>query len=20
MSTAHRVEHVTCLGCGCGCD
>lgn len=20
MSTAQQVEHVTCLGCGCGCD
>jgi len=20
MSDAHQVEHVTCLGCGCGCD
>ncbi|HWN17571.1 MAG TPA: hypothetical protein VNO19_01535 [Gemmatimonadales bacterium] len=20
MSAAHQVEHVTCLGCGCGCD
>ncbi|HWN17885.1 MAG TPA: hypothetical protein VNO19_03110 [Gemmatimonadales bacterium] len=20
MSVAHQVEHVTCLGCGCGCD
>ena len=20
MSGAHQVEHVTCLGCGCGCD
>jgi formylmethanofuran dehydrogenase subunit B len=20
MSPAHQVEHVTCLGCGCGCD
>jgi formylmethanofuran dehydrogenase subunit B len=20
MSTGHQVEHVTCLGCGCGCD
>jgi formylmethanofuran dehydrogenase subunit B len=20
MSAAHQVDHVTCLGCGCGCD